>query len=321
MWISLELNILRFLPIISSKIRLELENAIKYFLIQRWASIIFLLRFFFLAYLNSLYLLIIIRIFMKVGIAPFHIWFISILKTRSLYILILLSSIQKIIPVIILRNIKINYNYLFLFLILNIFFIVIILPGTLRLNKILALSSINNLAWILISIIMSTKLFFLFILIYTYLLIGFTIFYKSYRINIFIQINRINILDKIILIMLFMSLGGLPPLLGFLRKYLIIKFIIYNINWLFILLIVFRSLYLLYFYISRIYFFLTYMPSLKLTIKVEIFIFKKVFYLISLISINILFMFIFNMFISTYTFDSFNMILFVGLVRSVFMTV
>ena len=106
----------------------------------------------------------------------------------------------------------------------------IILPGTLRLNKILALSSINNLAWILISIIMSTKLFFLFILIYTYLLIGFSIFYKSYRINIFIQINRINILDKIILIMLFMSLGGLPPLLGFLRKYLIIKFIIYNIN-------------------------------------------------------------------------------------------
>ena len=320
MWISLELNILRFLPIISSKIRLELENAIKYFLIQRWASIIFLLRFFFLAYLNSLYLLIIIRIFMKVGIAPFHIWFISILKTRSLYILILLSSIQKIIPVIILRNIKINYNYLFLFLILNIFFIVIILPGTLRLNKILALSSINNLAWILISIIMSTKLFFLFILIYTYLLIGFSIFYKSYRINIFIQINRINILDKIILIMLFMSLGGLPPLLGFLRKYLIIKFIIYNINWLFILLIVFRSLYLLYFYISRIYFFLTYIPSLKLTIKVEIFIFKKVFYLISLISINILFMFIFNMFISINTFDSFNMILFVGLVRSVFMT-
>ena len=47
MWILLELNILRFLPIISSKEYIEIENSIKYFLIQRWASIIFLIRFFF----------------------------------------------------------------------------------------------------------------------------------------------------------------------------------------------------------------------------------------------------------------------------------
>jgi len=35
LWIRLELNILRFLPIISSKGNIEIENSIKYFLIQR----------------------------------------------------------------------------------------------------------------------------------------------------------------------------------------------------------------------------------------------------------------------------------------------
>ena len=49
-WILLELNIIRFLPIISSKEHIEIENSIKYFLIQRWASVIFLISFFFLIY-------------------------------------------------------------------------------------------------------------------------------------------------------------------------------------------------------------------------------------------------------------------------------
>ena len=286
----LELNILSFLPIISSKINFELENAIKYFLVQSWASIIFLLRFFFLNYMNNLYLLMIISIFMKLGIAPFHIWFISILKTSSIYILIILSSIQKIIPLLILRNIKINLFFLLIFLLLNIFFTIIILPSTISLNKILALSSINNIGWIIIRIIISNKLFFIFV--YIHLLIGFFILYKTYKINLFIQINRINFIDKLIIILLFISLGGLPPLLGFLRKFLVIKFILIRINYIFSIILIFSSLYLLYFYISRMYFFLTYSPSIKITIKINFIYIKKFLYLISLVSINIIFMFL-----------------------------
>jgi len=291
-WMSLELNMLRFLPIISSKLSIELENSIKYFLVQSWASIIFLLRFFFLTYINRIYILIIIRIFIKLGVAPFHVWFISILKTSSLYILILLSSVQKIIPLIIMRNIKIRFFTLLIFLLINTAFIFIILPGTVRLNKILALSSINNIAWIIISIIISIKLFVLFILVYIYLLRGFMILYKTYSINMFIQINSMRFLDKFMIIILFISLGGLPPLLGFLTKFLIIKFILYNINIIFLLVIIFSSLYLLYFYLSRIYFFLTYIPSLKLNFKLSFFFLKKTLYLISLITINILFVLI-----------------------------
>merc|ERR1712170_28987 len=118
---------LRFLPIISSKENIEIENSIKYFLIQRWASVIFLMRFFFFYMINNaFYILINLSLFIKLGIRPFHSWFVSILKTSSLNILFMLSRIQKIIPLV------------------TIFFILILLPRTLSINKVLAISSINN---------------------------------------------------------------------------------------------------------------------------------------------------------------------------------
>ena len=267
-WISLEINILRFLPIISSGLNIELENSVKYFIVQRWASIIFLMRFFFCNYLfNRFYLLLIIRMFIKLGVSPFHTWFISILKTCSLFILIILSTIQKLIPLIILNNIYINYIIFYFSIFFTIVFIVFILSRVINLNKLLALSSLGNILWLISRNILSIKLIFLFIIIYIYILLGIYIFYNMYYYNIFMQINRINFFDKIIIILLFISLGGMPPILGFLRKLLILKIIFIYENIFLFLLIIFSSLILLYHYISRIYFFLTYVPSIKIGIN------------------------------------------------------
>lgn len=113
------------------------------------------------------------------------------------------------------------------------------------------------------------------------------ILYNEYHINIFSQINRINFFDKICMVLIFMSLGGLPPLLGFLRKFLVIKFILISSNRIyFIMIVVFSSLFLLYFYISRIYFYLTYIPSLKMNLKIRHVLIKKYLYMISLLIIN-----------------------------------
>merc|ERR1712105_438186 len=101
------------------------------------------------------------------------------------------------------------------------------------------------------------KLVRIFIFIYIYLLLGIFIFYNNFYYNTFIQVNRINFLEKISIVLLFISLGGIPPLLGFLRKFFILKIIIFYENIILLLLIIFSSLILLYHYISRIYFFLT----------------------------------------------------------------
>ena len=283
-WIRLEINILRFLPIISSGLNIELENSVKYFIIQRWASIIFLMRFFFCNYLfNGFNLLLIIRMFIKLGVAPFHTWFISILKTCSLFILTLLSTVQKMIPLIILNNIYISYNLFYIRVFITILFILFILSRVINLNKLLALSSLGNILWLISSNILSIKLLLLFIFIYIYLLLGIYIFYNIYYFNIFTQINRINFFDKIIIILVFISLGGIPPILGFLRKLLILKIIFIYENIILFLLIIFSSLVLLYHYISRIYFFLTLVPSIKLRVNYNNVNWPKYIYLISLI--------------------------------------
>jgi len=293
MWIRLEINILRFLPIISSGLNIELENSVKYFLIQRWASIIFLIRYFFCNFLfNSFYLLLIISIFIKLGISPFHTWFISILKSCSLYILILLSTVQKIIPLIILNNVYIYIRILYLCIFLTILFLLIMLPRVINLNKLLALSSLGNIIWLLSRNLLSIKLILIFIVIYMYILVGIYIFYNIFYYRLFIQINRIIFSDKVIIVILFISLGGIPPLLGFLRKFLILKIVLVYENIFLFLIIIFSSLVLLYHYISRIYFFLTFIPSIKIRFSTNNFSWVKFIYIISLIFFNFIFAFI-----------------------------
>ena len=279
---------LRFLPIMSLKERFEIENSIKYFLIQSWASIIFLISFFFSNYLfTNINILIILRIFIKLGIIPFHRWFIRILKTSSIYILILLSSIQKLIPLIIINNLYIENNLIYVSIVLILIINVLLLPRTINLNKILSISSLNNLIWLLYRTITSVKLILIFIFIYTFLLIRLNIIYNYYNFNMFLQINSINFFDKVILRIIFISLGGIPPMLGFLIKFIILKIIFLYENLFIIILIIFSSLILLYYYLSRIYYFLVNIPRLKINFKVNIFFIKKVVYVISIIFFNI----------------------------------
>ena len=292
-WIRLELNILRFLPIISSKENVEIENSIKYFLIQRWASITFLIRFFFFFVVNNnFFILINLRLFIKLGISPFHSWFISILKTSSLNTLFILSTLQKIIPLIIILNTKVNSILILIVIFLTLIFILSLLPSTINIKKVLALSSINNIIWLIISTLFSLKIILLFITVYIYILLGVVIIYNFYSLSVFNQINSIVFLDKFSILMIFISLGGMPPLLGFLSKMLILKILISNfIRMVLVFIIVMSSLLLLYFYLSRIYFYLTNTPSLKINFKLNIFSIKKVIYIISLLYINLIFVF------------------------------
>merc|ERR1712122_370770 len=109
--------------------------------------------------------------------------------------------------------------------------------------------------------------------------------------RLFIQINRIIFSDKVIIVILFISLGGIPPLLGFLRKFLILKIVLVYEN-IFLFLIIIFSLVLLYHYISRIYFFLTFIPSIKIRFSTNNFSWVKFIYIISLIFFNFIFAFI-----------------------------
>ena len=167
-WVRLELNILRFLPIITSREYSPIENSIKYFLVQRIASIIYItcVLICLIKYNYILEIFMVIRIIIKLGAAPFHGWFLSLSKSLRLFVLLIISTVQKIIPILITRVLNV-FSTVIIFVcavtFLVIFYNRIIL---LSLIKILALSRINNLVWFLVRIIAGIQFFYLLLTIY-----------------------------------------------------------------------------------------------------------------------------------------------------------
>jgi len=141
----MEFNLLRFLPIISFGSKTPIENRLKYFLVQSPRSAIFL---FFSIYAISMSLgeyVIIFALILKLGGAPFHGWFMSLLKRVRIRLYFILASIQKLMPIFIIIHLEVSEILLSLLILSN--FIIIFLGGSISANiiKIIAMSSLNRL--------------------------------------------------------------------------------------------------------------------------------------------------------------------------------
>nr|YP_010527012.1 NADH dehydrogenase subunit 2 [Brahmaea certhia]UHM24612.1 NADH dehydrogenase subunit 2 [Brahmaea certhia]UXR12349.1 NADH dehydrogenase subunit 2 [Brahmaea certhia] len=261
-WIGLEINLLSFIPLISnSNNLLASEASLKYFLIQSIASINFL--FFILMKLiliknfsinNFLLILINSSLLMKMGAAPFHFWFPNIIEGLTWFYSFILMTWQKITPMILLSY-YFNLNYLFIIIILNIIIGAIGGLNQTSLRKLMAFSSINNLGWMLISLMISETLWMLYFSLYSFMIS--IMCFMFYMLNMFfinqLFINNMNFMIKLNLLINFLSLGGLPPFLGFLPKWIIINFLTNNHLYLLSFIFIMMSLITLFFYIRIIY--------------------------------------------------------------------
>ena len=122
LWIAMEINILSFIPIITiSKKNQETEATIKYFIAQALGSSLILITSISQWTTSSLpYTDIILRgaILLKLGIAPIHFWFPSVITSLSWISCIILATWQKLAPLIILSFILIQDMY-WLYLLLH----------------------------------------------------------------------------------------------------------------------------------------------------------------------------------------------------------
>lgn len=278
---------LGFLPIMSNYGVESFENTMKYFLVQSVASIIFLSSRLMINFLPEYFLDIgTLRIFMKLGAAPLHGWFISILKTCSLSILFFLSTIQKILPLLVCTNLWIKPWILTLFSFITFVLILVSVPGIVNINKILGISSIINLIWFLLSTQSSYLVLFLFFWIYTTILYCLTTCLSNLIITRFYELGRVSSILKMLLVYLFISLGGIPPFLGFLGKICILKENIHLINRIFLVSLVLSSLRVLYLYMSRSFFFLCMSPYLKVGFSQNSLSYKRIFYLRGIALVN-----------------------------------
>nr|YP_008080457.1 NADH dehydrogenase subunit 2 [Melanitis leda]AEH05126.1 NADH dehydrogenase subunit 2 [Melanitis leda] len=261
-WIGLEINLLSFIPLISNPNNLlNSEASLKYFLTQSIASInflfsiilsMFLFNFFFFNNLFSI--LINSSLLMKMGSTPFHFWFPNIVEGLSWLNCFILMTWQKISPMILLSY-YFNMNFIMIIMIMNA------LIGTLggfnqtSLRKLMAYSSINNLGWMLSALLISENLWLTYFSLYSFMISIMCFLFYSLNIFYLNQMFNFNIYFsiKISIMINFLSLGGLPPFLGFFPKWLIINFLILNKFFIISFFFIMMSLIMLIFYIRIIY--------------------------------------------------------------------
>nr|WAB70216.1 NADH dehydrogenase subunit 2 [Athyma asura] len=261
-WIGLEINLLSFIPLITTPSNmLNSEASLKYFLTQSIASInflfsillsLFLMKNFF--FNNFLTILINSSLLMKMGSIPFHFWFPNVMEGLSWFNCFILMTWQKITPMILLSY-YFNLNFLYFIMILNVLIGAIGSFNQTSLRKLMAFSSINNLGWMISSMVISENLWMIYFIFYS--IFSFIICFLFYIINIFF-INQLfffnmNFLIKISIMINFFSLGGLPPFLGFFPKWIVINFLIKNNLFVISFVFIMSSLILLFVYIRIIY--------------------------------------------------------------------
>nr|YP_009927018.1 NADH dehydrogenase subunit 2 [Kallimoides rumia]QNL34319.1 NADH dehydrogenase subunit 2 [Kallimoides rumia]USF18067.1 NADH dehydrogenase subunit 2 [Kallimoides rumia] len=293
-WIGLEINLLSFIPLISNPNNLlNSEASLKYFLTQSIASINFL----FIVILNFLILknsfnnnitsiLINSSLLMKMGSFPFHFWFPNVVEGLSWFNCFILMTWQKISPMILLSY-YMNLKFLFLVMIFNVIIGTLSSFNQTSMRKLMAFSSINNLGWLLLALSVSENLWMVYFLLYS--LFIFIMCFLFYIINIF-YVNQLfnlnlNFMIKFSILINFLSLGGLPPFLGFFPKWMIINYLILNNLLVMSFIFVMTSLIMLFIYIRIIYSsFMFYNIKLKwskIFIKNNFLIFINIFSLIS----------------------------------------
>lgn len=203
---------------------------------------------------NFISIIINSSILIKIGSTPFHFWFPNIIEGLSWFNSFILITWQKITPIIILSY-YLNKNFIIIIILMNIIIGAIGGLNQTSLRKLMAFSSINNLGWILSSIIIRETLWFFYIFIYSFIIR--IICFLFYILNIYfinqLFINNINFFIKINLLINFLSLGGLPPFIGFFPKWIIINFLINNNIYLLTFIFVIIRLIILFFYIRISY--------------------------------------------------------------------
>lgn len=124
------------------------------------------------------------------------------------------------------------------------------------LRKILAYSSINHIAWILASMIILETVWMFYFMVYSLISINIILIFNIINIfylkQLFTSLNN-NPIVKFFFVRNFFSLGGLPPFLGFIPKWLTIENLVENNFLMLTFLIVTITLLTLYLYIRLIY--------------------------------------------------------------------
>nr|YP_009654680.1 NADH dehydrogenase subunit 2 [Scoparipes salvazai]QCI09209.1 NADH dehydrogenase subunit 2 [Scoparipes salvazai] len=253
MWMGLELNMISFIPLIKSSGPKSSEALMMYFLIQSVSSMLMLFSVMMTTLNNQWSInmtIMTLSLLTKLGAAPFHMWLPEMTAKLSWSSTFMLLTWQKLAPLQMINNI--NYNQT----IMNIIITLSVMMGAIgglnqtSLRKLMGYSSINHLGWMLI-LSKSQNNWMTYMIIYAGLM---SIICYIFHINNMMFINQITSINmemssKITLASTMLSMGGLPPFLGFLPKWMVIQTMIKDSMYILLTILVLFSLITLFYYL------------------------------------------------------------------------
>nr|YP_009472921.1 NADH dehydrogenase subunit 2 [Macrosaldula sp. PJ-2017]AST10151.1 NADH dehydrogenase subunit 2 [Macrosaldula sp. PJ-2017] len=260
MWIGMEINLMSFIPSIAkSKNNFSSEACMMYFLVQTMGSIVLLA-----SILLSPMIMIspimmdkmvaatmMISVLIKMGMSPFHMWVPEIMEKMSWNNCLLLMTWQKIAPMMVLTNLLPNKNFIMLPVILSTVAGAIGGLNQTSMRKIMAYSSISHSGWMVACMNFEHKMWMMYFMIYSVMnMMVINMFNKNsiFYINQ-MQMYMTSMFNKTNYFIMMMSLGGLPPFLGFLPKWMVIQTMMSSNLYMPIILMMMMSLITLFYYL------------------------------------------------------------------------
>nr|AAF18855.1 NADH dehydrogenase subunit 2 [Liolaemus multicolor] len=239
-WLGLELNTLAIIPIITKQHHPRAtEAATKYFLTQATASAIILFSSTINAWQTGTWdimqlsnqtssIMLTMALAMKLGLAPAHFWLTEVMQGTTTETAMIIATWQKLAPMMI---IFMTMNNLMPTILLVMGMLSAMVGGwgglnQTQLRKMMAYSSIAHLGWMASVSTMMTNILAINLIIY--LLMTTTMFLtlimtKSKTIQDLSLSWSISPTITSLTALVLLSLGGLPPLTGFIPKWLIIE--------------------------------------------------------------------------------------------------
>nr|YP_009364245.1 NADH dehydrogenase subunit 2 [Anaulaciulus koreanus]ARF02889.1 NADH dehydrogenase subunit 2 [Anaulaciulus koreanus] len=265
-WMGLEVNMMTFMPLIVTSNKLSGEAAMKYFFTQVTGSM-FLLMFIVLSIfysakggfmMNSLLMsIIILALLLKLGAVPVHFWLPALIEGLSWETTLILITIQKIGPLSLLLMMNMSMK----FMLVSSSLMSAVVGSISGLNqllcrKLMSYSSIAHMGWLLMALSINKMLLWVYFILYcslTMMVISIFKFYQTFHMSQMLMSYNSIIIVSFTFYLTLLSLGGLPPLMGFLPKWLLLKFMMLSNMFLPAIILVLSSVLTIYFYIRLTY--------------------------------------------------------------------